>query len=214
MYEKIPSEPPPPPNATYFFTGSTGELIAYRWSDLSGADKELGGGESSSKRRKKATDASSSDVGVETAWRVRVADAQEAVDVNSLAVDASGFGPAGQLVVGGGDGAVRTVDVETGAVVGSNRAHGDFVHGVSLCPQTGLVASAGEDGLVCLWDRRAAGAAGGAAAAGKKKAAAAAGVRTLTPSSQKQLARPKLGKWVGAVALSGEWMVGGIGRQN
>ncbi len=101
------------------FPGSVGHLVAYRWSDLTGPR--------SSKKGQP-----------EVAWRVRLAPEAgrggggvlEEVDANCLEeVRDGGDSPAGRVAVGGGDGVVRVVDVETGAVVEKAEAHADFVHG-------------------------------------------------------------------------------------
>ena len=53
------------------------------------------------------------------------------------------------------------------------------------------MASCGEDGGVRLWDRR------------LKRSR----VAEIEPHKHADIARPKIGKWVGAVALSPEWIV-------
>ncbi len=62
---------------------------------------------------------------------------------------------------------------------------------VSYCHETEAIASASEDGTVRLWDAK------------KKKA----NVATITPSERPSLARPNLGKWVGAVSVTQDWIV-------
>ena len=69
--------------------------------------------------------------------------------------------------------------------------HQKYLHAVSHCPATGLMASASEDGSVRLWDAR------------LKKACTA----TLVPSARSELARGKCGQWVGAACLTSDWVV-------
>ena len=69
--------------------------------------------------------------------------------------------------------------------------HQKYLHAVSHCPSTGLVASASEDGSVRLWDAR------------LKKACTA----TLVPSARSELARGRCGQWVGAACLTSDWVV-------
>ena len=69
--------------------------------------------------------------------------------------------------------------------------HQKYIHAVSHCAATGLVASASEDGSVRLWDARI-----------KKPCTA-----TLVPSTRSELARSKCGQWVGAVCLTSDWVV-------
>ena len=69
--------------------------------------------------------------------------------------------------------------------------HQKYIHAISHCPATGLVASASEDGSVRLWDAR------------QRKPCTA----TLVPSTRSELARGKCGQWVGAVCLTSDWVV-------
>ena len=52
------------------------------------------------------------------------------------------------------------------------------------------LATGSEDGTVRIWDTR------------KPKA-----VHTIIPHSDHKLSRPKLGKWIGAVAMNDDWLV-------
>lgn len=60
----------------------------------------------------------------------------------------------------------------------------------TFSPSGNQLATASEDGTVLIWDNR------------KPKPA-----HTITPHSENKLRRPKLGKWVGAVAMNEDWLV-------
>ena len=52
------------------------------------------------------------------------------------------------------------------------------------------LASASEDGTVCIWDTR------------KQKP-----IHTISPHLESSLSRPNLGKWIGAVTMNEDWLV-------
>ncbi|XP_072792526.1 THO complex subunit 6 isoform X3 [Taeniopygia guttata] len=58
------------------------------------------------------------------------------------------------VALAGGDGAVRVLDLESGAFTHELRGHQDLVHVVALREQLPQVLSGGEDGTVRLWDLR------------------------------------------------------------
>nr|ACO15514.1 THO complex subunit 6 homolog [Caligus clemensi] len=115
-------------------------------------------------------------------------------EVNALVLDASS-GTAGTLIVAGGDNIVHTYDLETREEILTLKGHDNYIHSASLCPVAGLIASGSEDGSVRLWDAR------------KKNPQ----VNKLLPHKNEELSRPKLGKWIGAVALSSDWLACGGG---
>ena len=107
-------------------------------------------------------------------------------EVNSMVIVQEG-GTEGRLVLGMGDNNVYVFDLETREVVRVLSGHTGYVHCVSCGKGEGerTVASGGEDGTVKLWDIRQGDC-----------------VHTLTPGDTGDLARPKLGKHISAVALS------------
>ncbi|XP_040576757.1 THO complex subunit 6 homolog [Lepeophtheirus salmonis] len=117
-------------------------------------------------------------------------------EVNSMCIDEK-FGTAGRLIVAGGDNNVHTYDLETREELRVLSGHDNFIHSSSYCPVGGLIASGSEDGSVRLWDTR-------------KKVAE---VNKIEPYRNDELSRPKLGKWIGAVALSSDWLVCGGGAR-
>lgn len=91
-----------------------------------------------------------------------------------------------------GDNNVHVVDLEHGKQKTTFSGHTDFIH--SLSQVGNQLATGSEDGTVRIWDTR------------KPKA-----VHTIIPHSDHKLSRPKLGKWIGAVAMNDDWLVCGGG---
>lgn len=127
------------------------------------------------------------------------------VDVNSVVSDAQGA-THGRLFVGGGGGngsqggpaggGIRVFDVETSQEQRSSlEGHEDFIHDMDYCSQSNALVSASEDGTARIWDLR------------TKKAQ----VQVIEPSKHESLQRPKVGKWVGAASVSGDWLALGGG---
>jgi len=116
-------------------------------------------------------------------------------EVNSMVV-VKEVGMEGSLVIGMGDTNVYVVDLETRQIVCVLAGHTAYVHCVSCGRGEGerTVVSGGEDGTVKLWDIR-----------------QGDSVHTLTPGEIGEVARPKLGKHVTAVALSQDWLACGGG---
>jgi len=116
-------------------------------------------------------------------------------EVNSMVVIKEG-GVEGRLVLGMGDNNVYLIDLETRGVVKVLSGHVGYVHSVCCGMGDGerTVVSGGEDGAVKLWDTRQGDC-----------------VHTLTPGEVEEVARPKLGKHVSAVALSHDWLACGGG---
>ncbi|XP_063239066.1 THO complex subunit 6 [Bacillus rossius redtenbacheri] len=124
-------------------------------------------------------------------WSIQIATAKDAVDkpdVNCMAYSRDD----NLLYAGCGDSKIHVFSLEDGRLVRTLSGHEDYVHCVDKF--RGQLASAGEDGCVKLWDTR------------QKEC-----VASLQPHLKEKVARPELGKWVGAVALSEDWMVCGGG---
>lgn len=94
----------------------------------------------------------------------------------------------------GGDGAVRVLDLESGAFTHELRGHQDLVHVVALREQLPQVLSGGEDGTVRLWDLR-----------------TGSQVQLIEVHKYQECSRPQLGKWIRCLATESDWMVCGGG---
>ena len=73
--------------------------------------------------------------------------------------------------------------------------HHGYLHAVQYSPSNALTATCGEDGTVRTWDVR----------------SSRPLTNTLEPSKNSNLARPKLGSWLGDVSLQGDWLITGGG---
>ncbi|XP_069739077.1 THO complex subunit 6-like [Phaenicophaeus curvirostris] len=97
------------------------------------------------------------------------------------------------LVLAGGDGAVRVLDLETGTFTHELRGHQDYVHCLALRgPHQCL--SGGEDGSVRLWDLR-----------------SGSQVQVIEVHKYPECSRPQHGKWIRCLATDSDWMVCGGG---
>ena len=75
--------------------------------------------------------------------------------------------------------------------------HENFIHSLSQCSITGQLASASEDGTARIWDMR----------------SKSAQIATLNPAQNPNLNRSRLGNWLGAASLSGDFLALGGGPQ-
>ncbi|NXN99766.1 THOC6 protein, partial [Rhinopomastus cyanomelas] len=98
------------------------------------------------------------------------------------------------LVMAGGDGAVRVMDLETGAFTLELRGHRDYVHCLALRDQSPQCLSGGEDGTVRLWDLR-----------------SGTEVQVIEVHKYEECSRPQNGKWIRCLATDSDWMVCGGG---
>nr|CAD7589232.1 unnamed protein product [Timema genevievae] len=124
-------------------------------------------------------------------WEIQIPtpkDALEKPDVNSLIFDKT----KGLLYAGCGDDKIYVFNLESRQLLRTMEGHEDFVH--CLHNLGNILASASEDGLVKLWDLR------------QKEP-----TKSLQPHLKQEVARPALGKWVGTVALSEDWLLCGGG---
>ncbi|XP_066596839.1 THO complex subunit 6 homolog [Prorops nasuta] len=96
------------------------------------------------------------------------------------------------LYAGCGDNKIYVIDLEEGKILRHYKGHTDYIHCLSLMGNK--LASSSEDGTVRLWDLR------------KKE-----NTTILTPNLVEKVARPKLGKWIGAVDFTEDWLLCGGG---
>ncbi|OWR52270.1 THO complex subunit 6 protein [Danaus plexippus plexippus] len=98
----------------------------------------------------------------------------------------------GKLYVGCGDNNIYIYNLEDGKLVSTLEGHSDYIH--CLHGNGHQLISAGEDGKVLLWDTR------------MKKSH-----NKIEPYNNSKVARPDIGKWMGAAALGDDWIVCGGG---
>ncbi|XP_014246386.1 THO complex subunit 6 [Cimex lectularius] len=108
-------------------------------------------------------------------------------DVNSMFVKENA-----ELYAGCGDCTIYAFSLEDGKMIRNYKGHTDYIHSITTNEQ--IMASASEDGSVRLWDFRQPGM-----------------TNMLEPSKDPKLSRPHLGKWIGDVDLTQDWMVCGGG---
>lgn len=116
-------------------------------------------------------------------------DILEKADVNSLDFKEE----PGYIYAGCGDNKVHIFSIEDGRLVRSLEGHEDYIHSVQSYADNQIV-SASEDGTVRLWDLR------------QTRATA-----VIQPHLSNKVARPDLGKWIGAAAVSDDWLLCGGG---
>lgn len=124
-------------------------------------------------------------------WMIQIPvnkDSYEKPDVNYMV-----YCKSHQLLYAGcGDNHIYIVSLEDGKILRSLQGHTDYIHGLSLMDSQ--LASCGEDGTVRLWDLR------------KKE-----NTNILTPHLVDKVARPALGKWIGAIDFTEDWLLCGGG---
>lgn len=97
-----------------------------------------------------------------------------------------------KLYAGCGDNNVYVFNLEDGSLISTYKGHNNFIH--SIHGKNQQIISAGEDGLVMLWDTR----------SGKSH-------NKLEPHTNNKVSRPDIGKWIGSAALGDDWIVCGGG---
>lgn len=115
-------------------------------------------------------------------------DNYEKPDVNSMVYSKNSH----LLYAGCGDNNIYVMNLEDGRIIRNLQGHTDYIHDLSL--MNNQLASCSEDGTVRLWDFR------------KKESTS-----ILTPHLVDRVARPKLGKWIGAIDFTEDWLLCGGG---
>ncbi|KPJ19061.1 THO complex subunit 6 [Papilio machaon] len=124
------------------------------------------------------------------AWTIKISfhSKIDETDVNSLWFNEE----ENKIYAGCGDNKVYVYNLEDGRHLNTFDGHKDFIH--SIHGRGKQLISAGEDGLVMLWDTR----------MGKSH-------NKLEPHKKANISRPEIGKWIGSVALDEDWIVCGGG---
>ena len=115
-------------------------------------------------------------------------DALEKADVNSLIFNSS----ENHLYAGCGDNNIYVLNLENGKKVRTMEGHTGFIH--SIHSSDNQIVSASEDGTVRLWEMR-----------------QSSATSIMKPYENDKVARPEIGKWVGAANINDDWMVCGGG---
>ncbi|XP_072943789.1 THO complex subunit 6 [Epargyreus clarus] len=112
----------------------------------------------------------------------------EQCDVNSLWFSEED----NKLYAGCGDNKIYVFNLEDGRQLSVYDEHTDYIH--SVHGNGHQLISAGEDGMVKIWDTR----------TNKSH-------NKIEPHTKSKLARPDIGKWIGSAALGDDWIVCGGG---
>lgn len=115
-------------------------------------------------------------------------DALEKPDVNSMLYSKMG----GYIYAGCGDNKIYIFSLEDGKLIRTMEGHDDYIHSIHNIGSQ--LVSASEDGSVRLWDMR-----------------QKSHTNTVQPYLNDKLVRPELGKWIGAAAISEDWLLCGGG---
>lgn len=126
-------------------------------------------------------------------WEIHVSaankDFDQQNDINCLWLNRQ----AGILYAGCGDNNICAINLEDGKILRQFPGHTDYIHWLDGDTDHNLY-SASEDGTVRFWDTR------------EKRA-----VNQIEPHKNEKLVRPQFGKWIGAVAVTDDWLICGGG---
>ncbi|RLU15550.1 hypothetical protein DMN91_012544 [Ooceraea biroi] len=124
-------------------------------------------------------------------WNIQIPankDSYDKPDVNCMVYSKANH----VLYAGCGDNNIYIISLEDGKILRTMQGHTDYIH--SLATIDNQLASCGEDGSVRMWDLR------------KRE-----NTNILTPHLVDKVARPRFGKWIGAVDFTEDWLLCGGG---
>ncbi|XP_014211573.1 THO complex subunit 6 [Copidosoma floridanum] len=134
---------------------------------------------------------SSKSMKIKPSWVIQIPsqrDSLEKPDVNCMS-----YSKENHLIYAGcGDNKIHIINLEDGKVLNSLSGHTDFIHSISLSGKQ--LASGSEDGSVRLWDLN-----------NKEN------TNVVKPYLENKVTRSKMGKWIGAVDLTDDWLLCGGG---
>ncbi|KAG5868638.1 hypothetical protein JTB14_032799 [Gonioctena quinquepunctata] len=125
------------------------------------------------------------------AWTIDIPnqkDSFERTDVNSLQFNSE----SSQIYAGCGDNNIYVFDLETRKLLKTLSKHTDYIH--CLMNRGNDLISGGEDGIVNIWDLR------------SYKVS-----NKIEPNTSNKVARPDVGKWIGAVSSNEDYVLCGGG---
>ncbi|KAK0174782.1 hypothetical protein PV327_010512 [Microctonus hyperodae] len=128
---------------------------------------------------------------IKSSWTIQIPvdkDSSEKSDVNYMVYSKDNH----VLYVGCGNNKIYNVNLDNGKILKSLDGHESYIHSLALMGNQ--LASGSEDGSVRLWDLR-----------------MNENINVLQPYLVEKIARPKLGKWIGAVDFSEDWLLCGGG---
>ncbi|XP_030761934.1 THO complex subunit 6 homolog [Sitophilus oryzae] len=128
---------------------------------------------------------------IHVAWSIEIPNGHEELnkaEVNALIYDEDN----GNLIAGCGDNNIYILNIESRNVLKVLSGHSDYIH--CLTKNGSDLLSSGEDGVVNIWDLR------------TNKAH-----NKIEPFKYKEIERPDLGKWIGAVHCNEDYILCGGG---
>lgn len=153
----------------HLLVGGYGEIYAYLWKSIKGSNRNI-----------------------QPAWSIEIPCGEDdfnKAEVNTLLFEQD----TGNILAGCGDNKIYIFNIESRITLKTLNGHSDYVHSICKNSSNDLI-SAGEDGLVNIWDLR------------EHKV-----TEKIVPHKNNQVARNDLGKWIGAVDCNEDYILCGGG---